>query len=169
MHLSSYERMKEFVEKYLDINMKLRILDVGSCDVSSGNVSGTYKNLFNNANWEYIGADIQKGRNVDLVLKKPYDWGIPNKSFDVIISGQTLEHVEDTKEWIKQVEKTLKVNGLVCIIAPWLCPQHWTIDCWRILPDGMKFLLKKVCGFEIIKVFKMGHDCIGIAKKVIEK
>ncbi len=32
--------------------------------------------------------------------------------------------------------------------------------------DGMKFLLKDVCEFELLKVFIESHDCIGIARKV---
>ncbi|HIH31568.1 TPA: class I SAM-dependent methyltransferase [Candidatus Woesearchaeota archaeon] len=161
MHESSYERMREFVLKYLNPRKKLKILDVGSYDVG-----GNYKKLFDNPNWEYYGGDIASGPNVDTVFKKPYDWGLKPESFDVIISGQCLEHVEDTKEWIMQINKALKTGGLVCIIAPWIWREHkYPVDCWRILPDGMNFLLKKVCGFKILKIFIKENDCVGIAKK----
>lgn len=161
MHEATMNQMKKFAEKYLDTNTKLKILDVGSY-----NVNGSYKKLFDNPNWQYVGLDIEEGPNVDIVAPGLYDWGIEDESYDIVISGQCLEHVKDTKEWIKQIQKAVKKNGLICIIAPWSWQEHrFPVDCWRILPDGMRFLLEEVCEFEIIKVFKEGRDCIGIARK----
>jgi len=163
MHGSSLQRMEEFAKKYLNVEKELKILDVGSCQV--GNQS-TYKAIFNKPKWKYFGLDIQSGNNVDIVAKSLYDWGIESESYDVIISGQCLEHVKDTKEWIKQVNQGLKKEGVVCIIAPWQWKQHrFPVDCWRILPDGMEFLLKDVCGFKMIECCLNGADCIGIAQK----
>jgi hypothetical protein len=162
MHETSMERMKEFVEKYLDVNKKLRILDVGSYDVN-----GTYKDLFDNPNWKYTGLDIEKGPNVDVVTKGVYDWDL-NEKFNVVISGQCIEHVEDLKEWSKEFNKILKENGLVCVIGPnnYFGEHRYPVDCWRIFPDGMKFLLEKVCDFKVIECFIKGPDCVGIAKKI---
>lgn len=165
MHESSLDRMNEFIKKYLNFDKKLRILDVGSHNVGS-DVNNTYRNLFDSSTWEYVGGDIVKGMNVDLVFKMPYDWGVPNESFDVVVSGQCLEHVEDVKKWVTQIQKVLKANGLVCIIAPWTYPEHkFPIDCWRILPDGMRFLLEEICEFEILEIFCKYEDCVGIARK----
>ena len=161
MHESSMERMKEFVNKYLDPDQKLKILDIGSYDVN-----GTYKEFFKNPNWEYIGLDIEKGPNVDVVAKGVYNFGIDDQ-FDVVVSGQCLEHVEDVKEWIKQVDKVSKKGALICVIGPNNSfPEHkHPVDCWRIFPDGMNFLLGKVCDFEVFDSFINGTDCVGIAKK----
>ena len=160
MHESSMERMREFVNEYLDSNKHLRILDVGSYDVN-----GSYKHLFANKNWQYFGLDIEAGPNVDIVAKELYYWGLKHQ-FDVIISGQCLEHVADTKRWILEIRKNLKPGGIVCIIAPWNWEEHrHPVDCWRILPDGMRFLLEDVCDFEIIKISKKENDCVGIARK----
>ena len=170
MHDTSMDRMGEFVKKYLDVKKELKILDVGSWvkpgqELYKGQES--YKGLFNLPNWKYYGLDIQPGNNVDIVAKETYEWGLELLSYDVIISGQCLEHVKDTKEWIKQVDKYLKVGGLVCIIAPWSYRQHrYPVDCWRILPDGMEFLLKDVCGFKILECFLKEVDCVGIASKI---
>jgi len=58
------------------------------------------------------------------------------------------------------------VGGIVCIIAPWQWRYHrYPIDCWRILPDGMEFLLKDVCNFDILEIFLKESDCVGIARK----
>lgn len=164
MHNNSLELMKNFITiclDSLDINTKLRILDVGSYDVN-----GSYREIFKRPNWEYIGADIMTGPNVDKVFKSPYDWG--DEQYDVVISGQCLEHVEDIKEWALQLKRVVKNGGFICLIAPCDCEEHrYPIDCWRILPDGMRFILEKICGFQVLATYRKNDDCIGFAKKWI--
>ncbi|MBT4870430.1 MAG: methyltransferase domain-containing protein [Candidatus Diapherotrites archaeon] len=111
MHENSMKLMRNFVNNNLDKSKKLSILDVGSYDIN-----GSYKELFDWP-WDYTGLDLEAGKNVDFVAKSLYDWGL-DKKFDVVISGQTLEHVKDTHKWILEVKKHVKKNGLICIIAP---------------------------------------------------
>jgi SAM-dependent methyltransferase len=146
MHIESYQIMKYFVKNFLDIKEEYKILDIGSFDVS-----GSYKNLFINKNWQYIGLDIIPGPNVDIVAKGPYDFGLVKK-FDIVISGNCLEHVEAPWLWIKEVEKVIKPGGLLCIIMPFNLGEHrFPVDCYRILPDGFKYLLCTHCDFELIE------------------
>jgi len=166
MHKSTLKRMTEFVEKYLKTDGNLKILDVGSYDVN-----GTYKPLFENPNWQYFGLDIEAGPNVDIVVNQDYEWNI-KEEYDIVISGQTLEHVKDMHKFMRTIYKTIKPGGLICIIAPTISDEgesfiehKYPIDCWRIMPDGMKFLLEEICDLDIIKVWKEEKDCIGIAKK----
>ncbi|MCK5681147.1 methyltransferase type 11, partial [bacterium] len=68
----------------------MTIVDLGSQDVN-----GSSRDLFQNEKWNYIGVDLQAGKNVDIVLVNPYDWmEFKDNSIHVIISGQALEHVE---------------------------------------------------------------------------
>jgi len=137
MHKSSYDKMKQFIDKYLDKNKKLRILDIGSQDVN-----GTYRQLFENQNWDYIGADMEDGKNVDIILKNVYRWNnIKANSFDVIISGQAIEHIEFFWHTMYEINRILKPSGKVCIIGPSGGFEHrYPLDCWRFYPDGMKAL-----------------------------
>ena len=146
MHKESFEIMRYFVDTYLDKNKKLEILDVGSYDVN-----GSYKSLFQNPNWSYCGLDIVEGPNVDVVSKGLYDFGL-DKQFDVVISGNCLEHVEAPWKWIQEVHKVAKKGGLVCIVTPFTAPEHrYPLDCWRILPDGYRYLLEKESDFTILE------------------
>jgi len=166
MHKASFKRMSEFVDEYLDPKENLKILDAGSY-----NVNGTYKLLFENPNWQYFGLDMEAGPNVDIVVGRDYEWNI-EEEYDVVISGQTLEHVKNTHKFMEAICKAVKPGGLICIIAPTVnnstsIKEHkYPIDCWRILPDGMKFLLEEICQLDIIKIWKQEFDCIGIAKKL---
>ena len=163
MHESSMNLMKNFVNNFLDINKELKIVDIGSLDIN-----GSYKSLFENENWEYIGLDIEEGKNVNIVLENENELLFDNDSIDVVISGQAFEHMEFPWIVIKEVSRTLKPNGLACIIAPSSGPYHaYPRDCWRILPDGMK-ALAKFAGLEVIEIGSSGgtwNDTYLIAKK----
>ncbi len=147
MHISSYQNMKGFVEKYLTNNSlkKLQILDVGSQDVN-----GTYRSLFENPNWNYTGLDVIPGKNVDIIVKDIYNWKeIRSNSFDVVISGQAFEHIEYCWVTMSEIARVLKNEGLCCIIAPSSGPEHrYPQDCWRFFPDGLVALAK----YAVLKV-----------------
>ena len=85
MHANSMKLMAQFVAKYVKPGMT--VLDIGSYDVN-----GNYKGLF--SRMEYLGADIEAGPNVDVIVNDGYFLdSIGKKTFDTVISGQTLEHV----------------------------------------------------------------------------
>ena len=167
MHRTSFDQMKLFIDEYLNKESCLKILDVGSYNV--GRRNGTYKLLVDNENWHYTGGDIEAGPNVDVVFDSPYDWGIISNTYDVVISGQCIEHVQDVQLWAKECIRVLKPGGLMCIIGPWRWNEHrFPYDCWRILPDGMNWLLGTFGKMEIIKTFLSATDTIGIARKPIK-
>lgn len=146
MHKESYDIMRYLVDTYLDKTTRLDVLDVGSFSVN-----GSYKPLFNHPNWNYSGLDITEGPNVDYVSKGLYDFGL-EKQFDVVISGNCLEHVEAPWKWIHEIEKVTKKGGLVFIITPFSVEEHrYPVDCWRILPDGYRYLMEKEGDFTILE------------------
>jgi SAM-dependent methyltransferase len=133
---TNYNIMLGFRRRYLSRKRNLQILDVGSYDVN-----GTFREIFIGHN--YIGADIIPGLNVDIILDQPYNWQFANDSFDVVISGSTIEHMEYPWEWFKEVHRILKPGGFICIIAPAVIHQHrYPIDTYRYYPDGMRALAR---------------------------
>ncbi len=150
MHLSSLDEMREFREKYLfgKEESPLRILDLGSMAIG-----GSYRRLFEESQWEYIGVDISSGDNVDIVLSDPYDWlEIESCSIDIVISGQAFEHIEYFWRTMKEIARVLKKGGLCCIIAPSGGREHrYPVDCWRFYPDGFS-ALARYAGLEVVSV-----------------
>ena len=148
--------MKKFTEKYLTERKSdnLKILDIGSQDVN-----GSYKPLFDSERWQYTGADIEKGKNVDVVVKDLYDWKeFKSNFYDVIVSGQTLEHVEFFWMTMSEISRILKEGGLCCILVPSSGPEHkHPLDCWRFFPDGLS-ALAKYSGLEVLEVFNCWND-----------
>ena len=158
MHNSSLELMKILLDKFADKNAEYKLCyDIGSMDVN-----GTYKPMVQEKNYIYRGLDISPGKNVDIVIPT-MGWNIKEKA-PLVISGQCLEHVLYPWEWIKDVYNIS--SDIVIIIAPYMWDEHkHPIDCWRILPDGMKGLLE-YAGFKVLDVGLRGRDCFGVGKHV---
>ena len=133
MHQSSYDIIQNFSNKYVIGGNT--ILDIGSCDVN-----GNYRGIFEHC--KYIGLDIVRGPNVDLMVNDPYDWKeIKYCSVDVVICGSVLEHVKWPWQTLVEIHKVLKYGGYFCIVAPAIWPQHnHPLDCYRYYPDGLRAL-----------------------------
>ena len=160
MHPNSSELMKKLVEKYLACRESISVLDIGSLDVN-----GTYKPIFDRPGWKYAGLDIRAGKNVDIVADE--EWSqVEDDSYDVVISGQCLEHVKMPWKWSKHVFRVCKPDGICIIIAPWSFREHrFPIDCWRILPDGMTVLMAEWAGFETVECSKKDADTYFVGRK----
>lgn len=161
MHAESLELMKGFVGTYIDNNFDENVLDVGSFDVN-----GSYRELFNHFE-AYTGVDIVEGPNVDKVVPAGLFSQYLDK-YDIVVSGNTIEHCINPFSFIEDIDSVLKSGGYCCIITPTKIDIHsHPIDCWRILPDGMKILFKHVgWEIEVCEIYKGQHDdCIGIARK----
>ncbi|MEX1301999.1 MAG: methyltransferase domain-containing protein [Desulfotignum sp.] len=137
MHQTSYNKMNDFVQQYLNKKMPLSILDLGS-----QNVNGSYRPLFEHPGWTYLGVDLEPGPNVDLILADPYDWkDIGSHTMDVVISGQAFEHIKYFWVTMLEISRVLKTGGLCCIIAPSAGYEHrYPVDCWRFYADGFTAL-----------------------------
>ena len=90
MHNSALESFNSFKSVYLSElrNKKFKLIDVGSLSVNS-NIKNSLED-----NIEYVGIDIVKGENVDIVLSDPYKFPFEDKSVDVVISISNFEHTE---------------------------------------------------------------------------
>lgn len=161
MHASSFNRIKDFVGLFMDPLKPYNILDVGSYDVN-----GTYKPIFTNPLWTYTGCDIAAGPNVDIVIDG-YSWtNIPSESYDVVLSGQTLEHTKMPWKTVAEIARVAKPGALIMLTAPWSFMIHrYPIDCWRILPDGMRVLMDDVAGLEVMIIENNQTDCFGVGRK----
>jgi len=139
---------------------KLKIADIGSRG------SQNYAAFFTKPGWEYVGMDMQPGTNVHRVLAEPYAWpNVLNGEFDVLISGQCMEHVPMPWRWMKELARITKPGGTLCIIGPHSWEYHPSpLDCWRIWPDGMKACMEDA-GLKVEKCWKNENDTVGIARK----
>ena len=173
MHLSSLITMYDFFRKYLEPGDC--ILDVGSR--SNDESTPGYRHVLDitQIKAHYTGLDIEEGDNVDEVLEKPYEFPSIDDNYDIVISGQMLEHCEFFWLTFKEMARVLKPGGYMCVIAPKIQKQHrFPVDCWRFQPDGMEALAKWAgitcvsattdhCNFDVLP--KRPIDCVGVFQK----
>ncbi len=132
------------------------VLDVGSLDEN-----GTHRPLTDARGWATTGIDIRKGANVDLVVP-PYSYPFTDGQFDCVISGQAMEHVEDLKLWISECVRVLKPGGLLAITTVWKMFYHpYPVDCWRIMPDGMRWLFDQTGQLKAYDIRMTYEDATG--------
>jgi len=166
MHAASMELMTQFAAKlpaFFGEDRRLRVLDVGARDVQGG-AEGNYRKVF--SAHQYTGMDIEAGDNVDLVVRDGYDWQeIPDRSFDVIISGQAFEHMLYPWLAMKQIAKKLAPGGYACVIAPsnGFGEHRFPIDCYRYFPDGLS-ALGTWAKLECVESMLQGLDCFAVYK-----
>ncbi len=162
--------MKKLVEKYLLYNPDItRVLDVGSMDAQNGEY-GTYRSLFEPHGFYYYGLDIEPGPNVDIVVKDPYNWTeVGHETFDVVISGQCLEHVEFPWQTMDCIAESLKPGGWHFNIVPSIGPVHqFPIDTYRYNHDGM-IALCKWSHLDVVEVFTMPHDPVWLSTVLVAR
>ena len=139
MHNSALESFNNFKNIYLSklSNKKFKLIEIGSLSVNS-NIKKSLED-----NMEYIGIDIVKGKNVDVVLDDPYKFPFEDKSVDVVISISNFEHIEFF--WLTYLEilRMLKNDGLFFLNAPSNSKYHrHETDNWRFYPDSSISLQK---------------------------
>ena len=107
----SHFEQKKFIEFSLDELKKknnfnnLSVLDVGSFDVG-----GSIRDFFKKNN--YIGVDLIKGPNVDIVLSGSELYKLKQK-FDIVISCECFEHAKDWKEIFLSMYNVCEDDGYV--------------------------------------------------------
>jgi len=151
--------MKKFVDKYIhNASAPLKVADIGSQTVPGQLES--YKEYFGSC--RYYGVDMVAGQNVDILLRNPYSWDeIKSNTFDVVVSGQALEHVEYIWVTMLEITRILKEDGLCCIIVPSQGIKHsWPLDCWRFFDDGL-VALAKWARLEIMEVYTQSDEVDG--------
>lgn len=110
----SYEK---FIKKFANTVRNRKILDLGC-----GN--GNYTVIFSKNNNRVIGADVNDFRHKKYSKKfdfVKYDGErLPFKydSFDLVVSFDVIEHVEDDVNYLKEIKRVLKKNGMVFLATP---------------------------------------------------
>jgi SAM-dependent methyltransferase len=169
--------MKWFCENYcLDDNEPKTVFDVGSCCIDD---HLSYREIFNDDRFTYVGLDMIEGTNVTIAVKSPYKWNEVDDNYcDILISGQAFEHIEFPWLAITEIARIVKPGGVICIIAPnGLGFHRHPVDCWRYYSDGM-IALARWAGLEILHVstdlapkgasqdwYGYWQDCMLIARK----
>lgn len=155
MHESSFVKAEIFVREYAPAARpgggSVRVLEIGS---KSYHTQDTYRLLFPEPRFSYVGLDLEAGDNVDIVPANPFIWNeIETGAFDICVSGQTFEH--NPYFWITfaEIARVLAPGGVALIVAPGGGAVHrYPLDCWRFYPDSWASLAT-VTGLELVESY----------------
>jgi SAM-dependent methyltransferase len=136
VHASAIAQMRRCVDTYLSRDRRYRVVDFGS-RISDGQ-RNSHREVFAEYDVDYVGVDIDEGRNVDVVMKRPYKIPLRANSVDVVISGQVFEHIPFFWASFLELARILRPGGLIFLTVPSRGHTHDVYDCWRIYPDGLR-------------------------------
>jgi len=148
----------DYVEKYKNLK-DLSILDLGC-----GSGGCTYQLIKRGAKVTSIEIDrellkLSMGRNrqnshVDFLLADGTRLPFKNESFDVCICLHVIEHVNDTFDLIKDLNRILKYNGILLLEYPnrfYPMEQHSGLKLINYLPKRFaNFIAKKISTSNIV-------------------
>jgi SAM-dependent methyltransferase len=118
---------------------RLRVLEIGP-DTNRW----LYRNLVNDPSINWESVELSKAEGVTYVARSEYEFPMESDTYDIVLSGQVIEHVRKIWIWIREVARVCKPGGLVITICPVNWPHHaHPYDCWRIFPDGMRSLYEE--------------------------
>lgn len=134
MHLNSQLLFQKYAPQcFRDYQ---RVLEIGPDGFPS-----TYRRLSNNPTLEWHTLDITGDERLTYHARDEYTFPMPSGMYDVVVSGQVIEHVRKTWVWLREVARVCRPGGYIITVNPVSWGYHEApIDCWRIYPEGMRAL-----------------------------
>jgi SAM-dependent methyltransferase len=135
MHQTSYDIVKNFTEKHVPgVTAGQKVLDVGAT-----HNMWNYGNIFTDLSMIYKNLDMSQGADYIVPESFPYDWNVlpRGEQFDVVVSGQSLEHDKFFWKTLQNIATVTKPGGIIIIVVPSRGPVHrFPVDCYRFYPDS---------------------------------
>ena len=114
----------------------MKVLEIGPDAVPS-----TYQKTVSDSSILWHTLDLRVDPSLTYRALSEYEFPVESGSYDVVLSGQVIEHVRQIWVWIQELARVCKPGGLVVTINPVSWPYHEApIDCWRAFPEGMRAL-----------------------------
>ncbi len=159
MHLNSELLFRKYALPYFKSG--LRILELGPAGHPS-----SYQKVVNDNSITWHTIDFPESKfiinavsNLTYTISDPYAFPVEDNQYDIVLSGQVIEHVQQVWVWMKELKRVLKKGGYIVTINPVSWPYHEApIDCWRIFPSGIEAIAKEsglkvqLCFFESLEI-----------------
>lgn len=134
MHTNSRLLFQKHAKRFFQPG--LRVLEIGPDCIPS-----TYQNVVGDSSIVWHTLDIRNDPALTYHALSEYEFPVASGTYDIVLSGQVIEHVRQIWVWIRELSRVCKVGGLVVTINPVSWPYHEApVDCWRVYPEGMKTL-----------------------------
>lgn len=142
-----HENSRLLFEKYAVQNFKKdsTVLEIGPNQFPS-----QYQTITANSYSSWDTLDMYDSPKLTYPNSSEYDFDVPDDHYNIVLSGQVLEHVKKPWRWLPELARVTKPGGLVITINPVSWPYHEApVDCWRAYPEGMTALYEDA-GLEML-------------------
>lgn len=175
MHPASMNHMRELRRRHLGyLRQGARICDDGGLH---NQPEKTYLRVFEDLSPDYHVCDIVEHPSVRHVKPDPFTLPFPDQNFDLVVSGQMLEHCQNPFRAVAEMKRVLKVGCCLAVIAPSTGPRHDAQDGWRFMDDAFRFIATEVGGLETVVDFidrsndmstrsARWHDHVWLARRI---
>jgi len=142
--------VKSYIAKYASSVKGAKILDIGCGD-------GEYTTLFCKNKNEVVGLDLKnivkrEYKKFKFVKGDAENLPFPDESFDLVISFDVLEHIQDDLKAIKEMHRVLRKNGRCFLETP--------------NRERLSYRLLALAGKRRSYPLKLGEDCIHLREYV---
>jgi len=122
---------------------------------------------------EYQGIDVAMGptefgyQSPDTVYYSGSTWPVADRSVDLVLCTETLEHVFDYERFLCEACRCLHPGGRLVATVPFAARWHFVPnDFWRFTPSCLQRLLQ-AAGFEEVTVYARGNAVTVACYKVM--
>jgi SAM-dependent methyltransferase len=122
----------------------------------------------------YVGLDLamavdafDKHSPSDMAIYAGGSFPYQAKRFDSVFHTETLEHVKNPLEFLRECARVLRPGGEMCFTVPFQARFHYIpYDYWRFTPTSLRMLLGRA-GFQNIRIVERGTDIVVASNKVL--
>ncbi len=137
------------------------IRKIGSAPVVVLDLGGRiqpYRPLLEERSEQYIAVDVTASALVDVVARGE---ALPLRDgqVDVVICTQVLEYMHDPQLAVEEMYRVLKPGGTLLLTVPAIFPRDADHDCWRFMPESLRYLLRR---FSKVEIEAEGSSVVGI-------
>ncbi|MBT3217924.1 MAG: methyltransferase domain-containing protein [Proteobacteria bacterium] len=134
MHRNSFLLFEKYAQPYFDD--AARVLEIGPSEFPSAYCAKVFRPAMQ---WDTL--DIAENSRLTYSGVGEYSFPVDDSTYDIVFSGQVLEHVRKIWRWMPELARVTKPGGLVITLSPVSYPYHAAPhDCWRAHPEGMRAL-----------------------------
>ena len=118
---NAFNRHQWLIEKSKTVPAGSEVLDAGAG-------AGPYRHLFSHCNYktqDFCQTPSSEGTYTEMdYVCDITDIPVPDRSFDVVICSEVLEHVPEPIKVIKEFSRILRPGGRLLLTAPQACALH---------------------------------------------
>lgn len=141
--------LRKALKNIIDNGITAKRSDFVLVDLGCGTMP--YRPLFKNLVSRYVGIDILSNTTAPFYFDKYGKSPLEDKSADIVLSTQVLEHVEKPDSYLLECHRIMKLGGKLILSTHGYWPYHPDPhDYWRWTCEGLQKQVEEA-GFRIIQ------------------